>query len=1695
MYNKTIKVVNITPPQCKQLNTIKFTNLFFNVKTPLMLFFLMLVGASVWGQTTHPLKLIEKTICFKLKPNTAAKVPLTGQAGIDIKLDSIFTLYQVQTATKLGSGPHTPRLNLIYEITFADNSVANQLVAALKALPTVEYAERIPVSTPLYTPNDPSVGNARDYHLRGIRAYEAFDIFPPNPANQNHAKIAIIDVAVKSSHPDLGPNMAVGALITSSSNVQTGLPTLCDPPSFSNPLWNHGTNVAGIAGAATNNGIGVASIGWSNKIYGVRTSDVSPGDLRGSHRAISAMLALNIFSRPDIINCSFASYYGYETEYQAIQDLYDNNIIMVAGAGNDDNGTIRYPAAYGNGFSHPAYNDNQGNQTSAFTEDPANKNLVIAVGAIDASKNRAQWISGAFQSGSNFGPWVDVSAYGTNIYTTSFDNLGNSTYANFNGTSASAPMVAGLLGLMKSYKPNASRDQLITCLLQNTTDIYTNNPSNQPNTLGTGLINAEAAMRCMKDDCTGVNPIAYIHSDKSTVCGTLTAILSSSGGTAYAWSTGATATTAGNATVSQPGIYTVTVTYQGGCTATNSVTLNAPTLTVPEAYACFQGQQATLTAFGPAGNYVWSTGETGQSISPYIFTPYEVYAVTVTYTCGSTTTYTASTTAVASAGNGSPYVIIRDPGTVCEGSLMHLTLLSSAGPNAVYNWGGFPSEHSNTLDVIAPSAGLHTYVVSVSDGCGSASATRQIYINPAPSASPTVITANDGTFPQTLDAGTTGAGIWKFNGAVIGSTQNSMTIDVYEPGIYYIEVSNGGPCPSVTSAVVVYGCGFPNPNPPSSALTLTGSHIITTSMYSDRDIIINGVTEFNNCTLTMAEGKRIFVKQSSALTLNNATITACEGYWLGIAVDGYTNGDLGAYNLQGKVFMSNNSKIEYAIDAIITYRDQWTYTSGVVQATNSTFRNNMRDVGFMKARHKSAGGSAIRNPSFFTQCTFLSDNNFGNAAHPFPVGVANMPHITMWDVHGVKIEDCIFQSDLLANNAARYGETGIHSDGATYTATGNTFEGMYYGISAFNAEIPLLDPNVPTSSHLFLQNNTFGNANTAQTKQTQRGIYLSAGSGFVVDGNHFYADNRSDNNTLNGHWYVDDNNNLASRDAGSYSLYLDGCAGWKGIENNEFNNQHTGLSSSGIVFNNSATDSKIQKNTFNDLAFATASIGSNRVNVDIGIQIRCNTFNNNINDISVMNGDGLPNQGSPASATSPACNTFAPFGKLVNILTDNSIQTTNYYYHSSEAATMLPKVNPDVAPQAAGEVNPQGVTGAYNIGLACPDHTFNPPTIITTTDPTIINAAAWQTRSDAMITRGILKNQLTQLEDGGNTDLLSNEVATAQLQAAWTLYTTLMQKSPYLSEEVLLELAEKENFPAVLIKNIMLANQHAAKSVEIIAKLEERSNALPDYMLDLIKNSGTASSAKETLERAIATQESRLTEAVNQQLNALYDSETATNADFITVLQGVPVANYRLQYAEKLIANGEYTAAQSVIDNLVTDCDLDKYQALRYEKHQNLSTLKNELAQEGKTLYEVNATQKATLESIAGNDSYAASYARGILRVLNGGDAVYREPMPYVASNMMLRKAPKKVNKTTDLQVLSMLPNPAHDYLQVHYATEETNLVLMIFDVQGRTILATEANSTVGDFTIPVADWVAGAYRVVLSTNGRTIATQSIIKQ
>jgi hypothetical protein len=585
--------------------------------------------------------------------------------------------------------------------------------------------------------------------------------------------------------------------------------------------------------------------------------------------------------------------------------------------------------------------------------------------------------------------------------------------------------------------------------------------------------------------CAGVTP-PIITSSETWACGAAnSATLSTSGALSYAWSTGATTTTMGNATVVQPGNYTVTATYANNCTATSTIGITAPPIAVSAGYSCqpHNGSPFILATIPIPGTLAWGgdfpygaiSGVNTSTQLSYLAKWLDnttTYTATATYNCAGVNFSTTNTVTVYVFGgangdglwlsgtingnnilpntvNGGPNP--NSPYHVCPNTPMHFEAESALG--SVYNWTGFPQNHTNILNINAPSSpGTYDYTVSVDNPCNQGQTiyeTISIIVDEMPDAT---ITTDRISLPATLTVGSTSPQFSFEWSSIFAIGSNPATI-ANNAGVYTVTVTNvDNPACSATGSITIYGCGYPPPVSLNAPSTNWGNLFIDVDTYSVTDIDITSDVTLNNCTLTMAEGKRIFVKIGASLTLDNATITACDGYWLGIAVDGSPNGDIGTVGQQGRIFLKNNTTLEYAITAITTRRNEWIYTGGIVQADYTTFRNNMRDVEFMKARHKYQG-NPIRNPSFFTQCTFVSDNTFGNAAHPFPVGVANMPHITMWDVHGVKIEDCIFQSDLSPTNPARYGETGIHSDGATYTATGNTFEGVYYGISAFNLKI------------------------------------------------------------------------------------------------------------------------------------------------------------------------------------------------------------------------------------------------------------------------------------------------------------------------------------------------------------------------------------------------------------------------------------------------------------------------------------------------------------------------------------------------------------------------------------------------------------------------------------------------------------------
>jgi thermitase len=257
---------------------------------------------------------------------------------------------------------------------------------AYSSYPRVAYAEPDFVVQALGDPDDPYF--SRQWGMTIIGAPQAWDVTTGSPS----INIAILDTGVDQDHPDLADKIVSNVNLTSS-------PTADD-------IRGHGTHVAGIAAATTNNGVGVAGLGYTSTIMNVKV--LGDGGA-GTYSALVSGIIWAADNGAEIINMSLGGSSYSTTLENAVNYAWSKGVVVVAAAGNAGSSTPCYPAAHPN---------------------------CIAVAATDG------W--DALASFSNYGNWVDVAAPGVGIYAT----LKDSGYGYKSGTSMASPHVAGLAGLV-----------------------------------------------------------------------------------------------------------------------------------------------------------------------------------------------------------------------------------------------------------------------------------------------------------------------------------------------------------------------------------------------------------------------------------------------------------------------------------------------------------------------------------------------------------------------------------------------------------------------------------------------------------------------------------------------------------------------------------------------------------------------------------------------------------------------------------------------------------------------------------------------------------------------------------------------------------------------------------------------------------------------------------------------------------------------------------------------------------------------------------------------------------------------------------------------------------------------------------------------------------------------------------------------
>ena len=245
-----------------------------------------------------------------------------------------------------------------------------------------------------------------------VDAPEAWIVTTGSP----EVKIAILDSGIDQDHPDLMDKVELNVEFTDSET--------------SNDLYGHGTHVAGIAAADTNNEIGVAGVGYESTLMNVKVL----GDTGyGAYSWIAEGIIWAADNGADVINLSLGGPRKSTTLESAVDYAWGQGVVIVAAAGNSSNPSKTYPGYY---------------------------DKCIAVAATNNNDVKASF--------SSYGSWVDVAAPGENVYST-FPNhpfylqtvYGRSQNYDFgNGTSMSTPFVAGIAALVWAENPTLSNQDV-----------------------------------------------------------------------------------------------------------------------------------------------------------------------------------------------------------------------------------------------------------------------------------------------------------------------------------------------------------------------------------------------------------------------------------------------------------------------------------------------------------------------------------------------------------------------------------------------------------------------------------------------------------------------------------------------------------------------------------------------------------------------------------------------------------------------------------------------------------------------------------------------------------------------------------------------------------------------------------------------------------------------------------------------------------------------------------------------------------------------------------------------------------------------------------------------------------------------------------------------------------------------------------
>ena len=438
-----------------------------------LLFFLLYIGFTWPATAIAAPPTIPGRLVLKLRPGHSAAALEAALRTLDAA-----DLRQKFPST-LAPDPDKPGsvdMRGIYQFQIAVNLSLDRVRTVLLATGAVEYVEPLYIRQPQYQANDPLADStinsltAGQFYLKQIRAYRAWDI----TRGDSSIVIGITDGGVRLTHEDLAPQIKHNYADPINGRDDDGDGYVDnftgwdlannDNDSGYDIKIVHGSLVAGVAAARTDNGVGLAGVGNKCRFLPL---NIYPNTLTGNFAGMEAVVYAADHGC-QVINMSWGAPGGYSRFEQDVMTYaaVNRDAVLVAAAGNTNADLQFYPASYDH---------------------------VLSVSGVDNTDRKS--------TSATFGHRIDLVAPGLSILTTFGYHAVNgggpadADYTTVGGTSFAAPMVAAAAALVRWQFPLLTADQ-IAAQLRQTTDNIDALPANAAwaGRLGTGRLNMLKAL-------------------------------------------------------------------------------------------------------------------------------------------------------------------------------------------------------------------------------------------------------------------------------------------------------------------------------------------------------------------------------------------------------------------------------------------------------------------------------------------------------------------------------------------------------------------------------------------------------------------------------------------------------------------------------------------------------------------------------------------------------------------------------------------------------------------------------------------------------------------------------------------------------------------------------------------------------------------------------------------------------------------------------------------------------------------------------------------------------------------------------------------------------------------------------------------------------------------------------------------------